>query len=162
MSQRFAETTCLPLFSAKRLDDPMGGERFGAHVGHVLLRFLASPRSAADLLSEPYERVQNDGRACQAYERKPCINVEEDDGISHQRQRLAREVSGGFRNRTLYLADVVRYARQQLSDGIPAEEAGGLSEDMTVETIAHVHDDALSDVFHQITGKIRANAFQEI
>ena len=48
----------LALFRAERLDDAVGGERFGAHVRHVLLRFLASPRRAPDALAEPHERIQ--------------------------------------------------------------------------------------------------------
>ena len=58
MLQRVAEAAGLALFRAERLDDAVGGERFGAHVRHVFLRLLASARRAPDALAEPHERIQ--------------------------------------------------------------------------------------------------------
>ena len=78
--------------------------------------------------------------------------------IADERERFARQIAGGLRHRALHLPDVVRYARQQLADRIAAEEARRLPEDVAVELVAHVHDDPLPDVFHQVAGEIRPDA----
>ncbi len=83
-------------------------------------------------------------------------------GISDQRERFSRQIAGGLGYRPLHLPNIVRHAREKLSDTIPRKETRRLAEDVAVEAIAQVHHDPLPYVLHQVSGEIRSDAFEEV
>ena len=147
---------------AECLDDAVTGERFGAQMGQVLERLLAAPRRPAHALSEPDQRIHDERRAGQADDGQPRIVVEQQRRIADERERLAREIARGFRHGLLDLADVVVDPRQKTAGRAVGEKARRLVEDVAVERVAQVHDDALADVGHQVGRHVRSDAFQQV
>ena len=160
--QCFAKAARLAVFGAKRLHDAVCRKRFGADMRHVLLRFLAPPRRSPDALTEPNQRIHDDGCASEADHCQPPIDPEEHGAISNQRERFSRQIASGLGYRPLHLPNIVRHAREKLPDSILRKETGRLSQNVAVEAIAQVHDDPLPYVFHQVSGEIRSDAFEKV
>ncbi len=133
-----------------------------ADVGDLLERFLAPPRRAANALSEPDERVDDEWCSGQTDDGQSGVQIEEQRRIPDERQRLSRQIADGFRDDLLDLVDVVCDPRHQLAGRVPGEEAGRLTQDVLVERIAHVHDDPLPDIGHQIRRDVRPDTLQEV
>ena len=74
---RLLELRRLARLGAERLDDAMAGQRFGADVGHLFLRFLRAPRGAPHALPQAHERIDDERRAGEADDRQPRVVVEQ-------------------------------------------------------------------------------------
>ena len=90
------------------------------------------------------------------------VVVEQQRREADERQRLAGEIAGRLRDRLLHLADVVVDPRHQLPGRALREEPGRLAEDVAVERVAQIHDDALPDVGHQVRRDVRADALEQV
>jgi hypothetical protein len=140
----------------------MAGKRFGRDVRHVLLRLLAPAGHGADPLTHPHQRVDDERRGGHAHQRQLGIVVEQQAGIADERQRLAREVTDGFRDSPLHLPDVVVDARQQLPGGARGEEGRRLIQQVTEQIAPDLPDDTLADVVHQVAGKVGAQSLEKV
>ncbi len=147
---------------AERLDDAVAGERLGGDVRHVLLRFLAPARHGAHPLAEAHQRIDHQRRRRHAHQRQLGVVVEQQRHRADQHERFAGQVADRFRHRALHHADVVVDARQQLPHGAAREERRRLVEHVTEQLVAHHHHDAVAEPFHQVAGKIRAEALEQV
>ena len=151
----------LDVLRAERLHDAMTGERFGAQMRQRLERFLTPPRRPPHALTETDQRIHDERGAGQADDGQPRVVIQQQRGVSGQRERLPREVARGFRNDLLDLADVVVDPRQQPAGGAMREESGRLAEDVTKQRAAQIGDDPLADVGHQVRRHVRTDALQQ-
>jgi hypothetical protein len=144
------------------LDDAVAGERFGADMRQLFERFLAPPRRAADPLSQTNERVDDEGGARQADHRKAGVDEHEQRGVGDKSERFSRQVARGLGDDLLDLRHVVADAGHELAGRPLREEPGRLTQNVSIQRVSEIHDDALSDVGHQVRGDVRADAFQRV
>jgi predicted site-specific integrase-resolvase len=149
-------------FASKRFHDPVPRERFGADMGQLLERLLAAVRCPAGRAARGAERVDDQRRADEAEDRQPRVVVEQQRAVSNQRERLSRQIAGCLRDGLLDLADIVVDAGHQLSGRPLCEKGSRLSEDVAVQRVAYVHDDALAHARHQVRRDVRTDALEEI
>jgi hypothetical protein len=162
MHQGRPKAAGLALFSAKRLHDSVGREGLRPDMGHDLQGFLASACGAPDALPEADERVHDQRRTRHADDGQSWIDPEHHDGVPHERERLFQQISGRFGHRPLNLPHVIGDAREELTRRMAREETRRLSQDVRIQTVAQIHDHPLPHVLHEVAGKIRAHAFDEV
>ncbi len=73
------------------------------------------------------------------------VVIEQQRREADERQRLARQIAGGFRDRLLHLPDVVVDPRHQLAGGRAAKKPADWPRMCAIERVAQVHDHALAD-----------------
>ena len=159
---RSSEAPGLMPLRAECLDDAMSRERLSGEVRQVFEMFLAAPGRAPHTLAEPHQRINHDRRADHRDERQPPFEPEHQRDIADGRQPLAQQIADRLGHRLLDLADVVGDARHQLACRAPAEECGGLVEDVAEEPVADIPDYPLPDVRHQVRRKVRSDALRQI
>jgi hypothetical protein len=147
---------------AERLDDPVPGEGFRGDVRQVLQRLLTPARRPSNALSEADERIEHQGRAGETDDRQARVVPEQQKGVTHQRERLANQIADRLGDRLLDLPDVVGHARHQLAARAAGEEPGGLAQDVLEEPAPDVEDDPLPHVGHEVHGRIRAEALEQV
>ncbi len=64
----------------------MAGQRFGADMSHLFLGLLRAPRSTPDSLTEPDERIDDEGRARQTDDREASVVVDQHRQVANERQ----------------------------------------------------------------------------
>src|SRR5439155_24165496 len=96
-----AELAGLVRLRAKRFHNPVAGKRFGAQMRKRFERLLTASGRPPDALAESNQRIDDEWRAGQADEREARIVIEEQRRVRHERERFAREIADGFRNRLL-------------------------------------------------------------
>ena len=155
-----AEASYFPVLHAKRLDDPVAGNRLVQNVLDLGQLILAAPCGAAYLPADFSGRVQNGGNEQQQHPSQLPSKSNHYPGQKYEGKKLLQEFRQHTRHRVLHFLDIVDDGREQCAGGVFREKCRRTPQDGVIQIVPQVGDHAKAGVVYEESSDVIEDPLQ--